>query len=92
MRILLAEDEKSLNRVITRRLSWEGYSVDSCFDGREALDYLAETYGMETVIRGNLEGASLAEICGKDYPELYADCVAYLAETYGPLLAAPDAP
>jgi len=41
MRILLAEDEKSLNRVITRRLGWEGYSVDSCLDGREALDYLA---------------------------------------------------
>ena len=41
MRILLAEDEKSLNRVITRRLGWEGYSVDSCFDGQEALDYLA---------------------------------------------------
>ena len=41
MRILLAEDERSLNRVITRRLGWEGYSVDSCFDGQEALDYLA---------------------------------------------------
>ena len=41
MRILLAEDEKALNRVITRRLGWEGYSVDSCFDGQEALDYLA---------------------------------------------------
>lgn len=41
MRILLAEDEKDMNRVITRRLSWEGYSVDSCFDGQEALDYLA---------------------------------------------------
>ena len=40
MRILLAEDEKALNRVITRRLGWEGYSVDSCFDGQEALDYL----------------------------------------------------
>ena len=41
MRILLAEDEKALNRVITRRLGWEGYSVDACFDGQEALDYLA---------------------------------------------------
>ncbi len=41
MRILLAEDEKALNRVVTRRLTWEGYSVDSCFDGQEALDYLA---------------------------------------------------
>lgn len=41
MRILLAEDEKSLNRIITRRLTWDGYSVDSCFDGQEALDHLA---------------------------------------------------
>ncbi len=40
MRILLAEDEKDMNRVITRRLTWEGYTVDSCFDGEEALDYL----------------------------------------------------
>lgn len=40
MRILLAEDERDMNRVITRRLTWEGYSVDSCFDGQEALDYL----------------------------------------------------
>ena len=40
MRILLAEDDKAINRVIVRRLKWEGYSVDACFDGREALDYL----------------------------------------------------
>lgn len=40
MRILVAEDEKSLNKVITKRLSGEGYSVDSCFDGEEALAYL----------------------------------------------------
>ncbi len=40
MRILVAEDEKSLNKVITKRLSNEGYSVDSCFDGEEALAYL----------------------------------------------------
>lgn len=40
MRILLAEDEKDMNRVITRRLTWDGYTVDSCFDGEEALDYL----------------------------------------------------
>lgn len=41
MRILLAEDDKAINRVIVRRLKWEGYSVDTCFDGQEALDYLA---------------------------------------------------
>ena len=41
MRILLAEDERDLNRIITERLKKEHYSVDSCFDGEEALDYLA---------------------------------------------------
>ena len=40
MRLLVAEDEKDLNRVITKRLEKEGYAVDSCFDGEEALDFI----------------------------------------------------
>lgn len=40
MRILVAEDEKALNRVITKRLQSEGYSVDSCYDGEEALHFI----------------------------------------------------
>lgn len=40
MRILFAEDEKDLNKILTRKLTEEGYSVDSCFDGEEALDNL----------------------------------------------------
>ena len=40
MRILIAEDERDLNRIISSRLSDEHYSVDSCFDGEEALEYL----------------------------------------------------
>lgn len=40
MRILLAEDEKNLNDIIVKTLKKEHYSVDSCFDGEEALDYL----------------------------------------------------
>lgn len=40
MRILIAEDEKDLNRIITARLKEEHYSVDSCMDGGEALKYL----------------------------------------------------
>ena len=43
MRVLVVEDEKDLNRVITRKLKAEGYSVDSCFDGAEALDYMEMT-------------------------------------------------
>lgn len=41
MRILLAEDQKDLNELITRRLAAHNYSVDSCFDGQAALDYMA---------------------------------------------------
>ena len=40
MRLLFAEDEEDLNRILSRRLKEEGYSVDSCFDGRTALEYL----------------------------------------------------
>ena len=40
MRILIAEDQKDLNKILVRKLSAEGYSVDSCFDGEEALDFL----------------------------------------------------
>lgn len=40
MRILIAEDERDLNRLIKKRLKENGYSVDACFDGEEVLDYL----------------------------------------------------
>ena len=40
MRILVAEDEKDLNRILTSRLEAVHYSVDSCFDGQETLEYL----------------------------------------------------
>lgn len=41
MRILIAEDEKDLNQMITARLKAEYYSVDSCYDGKAVFDYLA---------------------------------------------------
>ena len=40
MRILVAEDEQDLNRLIRQALERTGYGVDACFDGQEALDYL----------------------------------------------------
>ena len=43
MRILLAEDEKDLNHIIKQKLTSDGYGVDSCFDGQEALDHLEVT-------------------------------------------------
>lgn len=40
MRILVVEDERDLNRIICKKLKVEGYSVDSCYDGEEALTYI----------------------------------------------------
>ena len=39
MRILVVEDEKHLNRIISEAMEDEGYSVDSCFNGADALEY-----------------------------------------------------
>lgn len=41
MRILIAEDERDLNKILAQRLMAQHYSVDSCMDGEAALDYLA---------------------------------------------------
>ena len=43
MRILVAEDERDMNRIICRKLKAEGYGVDSCFDGGETIDYINMT-------------------------------------------------
>lgn len=43
MRLLLVEDQKDLNEIIVRKLTREGYSVDSCTDGRDALYYIENT-------------------------------------------------
>lgn len=40
MRILLAEDERSLSRAVTALLERSHYAVDAVYDGHEALDYL----------------------------------------------------
>lgn len=41
MRILIAEDEKTLNRILVKQFKSLGYSVDSCFDGESVFDFLA---------------------------------------------------
>ena len=41
MRILVVEDEKKINDIIVKTLKKENYGVDSCFDGKEAIDYIS---------------------------------------------------
>ena len=40
MRILVAEDEKALNRILVKQFTKLGYSVDSCFDGESVFDFI----------------------------------------------------
>ena len=40
MRILVVEDERDLRRLTAKRLTEEGYSVDACENGEDALQYL----------------------------------------------------
>ena len=48
MKILVVEDEKDLNNIITKHLKKNNFSVDSVYDGEEALEYLS--YGNYDVI------------------------------------------
>ncbi|MGN0361970.1 MAG: response regulator transcription factor [Bilifractor sp.] len=50
MRLLLAEDEKSLSKALTKILEHANYSVDAVFNGQDALEYLEN---------GNYDGAIL---------------------------------
>jgi len=49
MKILLAEDTRDLNRAESAVLTMQGYTVDSAYDGEEALD-LIEKNGYDAII------------------------------------------
>ena len=43
MRILVAEDDRDLNKILVRWLESDGFTVDACMDGKSALDLLFQT-------------------------------------------------
>ena len=62
--ILLAEDEKQLNELVTMYLKREGYNVYSCFDGVEALDIFENNkidIVLSDIMMPKLDGFGLAE-------------------------------
>lgn len=77
MRILVAEDTRDMNRLIVKTLKKAGYSVDSCFDGEEALDFLqAAEYDavLLDVMMPKLDGFALLQKMrkqGMDTPVLF---------------------
>ena len=57
MHILIAEDEPQLNAMLAKRLREEGYVVDSCLSGTEAMDYLACSEYDATILDIMMPGA-----------------------------------
>ena len=43
MKLLIVEDEKHLCQTIAKHLKNDGYTVDMCYDGNDALDYINGT-------------------------------------------------
>ncbi len=40
MKVLIAEDNVDMNEIIVKKLKAEGYDVDTCFNGEEAVDHI----------------------------------------------------
>ena len=62
MRILVVEDEKDLNRILVKRLKLEGYAVDGCHNGTQALEYLSSAAFDAVVLDWMLPGLSGLEV------------------------------
>ena len=58
MRLLIAEDEADLNRILCERLRKEGYAVDSCYDGIAAVQYTEQEHYDGAVLDIMLPGKS----------------------------------
>ena len=77
MRILIAEDERDLNRLIAKTLEKEGYGVDACFDGKEALYYLEHTdydAAVLDIMMPGMDGLSVLKAIrrnGQDLPVMF---------------------
>ena len=51
MRLLIVEDEKQICDMVAKRLYAAGYEVDTCYDGKEALEcILSENYDLIVLV------------------------------------------
>ena len=74
-RILIAEDEESLRKLVARALTQDGHEVLACADGGEALDTLTRKNGRFDLLLTDIrmpvmDGIALALAASRDYPEL----------------------
>ncbi len=77
MRMLVAEDERELNRLISEKLMDEGYAVDSVYDGLSALEYLDSAdydAAVLDIMMPKMDGIAVLRKhreCGGDTPVLF---------------------
>ena len=65
MRLLIAEDEKSLSRALAAILTRNNYSVDTVYDGEAALEYLEATNYDGLILDVMMPGMDGFEVCRK---------------------------
>ncbi len=74
-RILVAEDEESVRRLIRHALGTDGHAVTATADGTEALDALSREGGAFDLLLTDIkmqvmDGIALALAAARDHPEL----------------------
>ena len=62
MKLLVAEDERDLNKILCSKLKKERYIVDSCYDGQTAMDYLGRSSYDGVILDIMLPGKSGFEV------------------------------
>jgi two-component system, cell cycle response regulator CpdR len=74
-RILIAEDEEALRKLVYRALAEAGHEVVAAADGAEALDLLTRARGNFELLLADIkmpvmDGVALALAAARDYPDL----------------------
>lgn len=73
-RVLIAEDEEPVRKLLARALSVDGHSVETAADGAEALDRLAQDTPFDLLLTDIrmpvMDGIALALAAARDFPDL----------------------
>jgi CheY-like chemotaxis protein len=74
-RVLIADDEDSMRRLVARAIAMDGHETMSAEDGAEALDILVREQGAFDLLLTDIQmpvmdGIALALAAARDFPEL----------------------